>query len=62
MASGAGIKADTFFPGAWESANYKGELWGMPFNVDVWSFAFYNNALFKAAGVDPGIDHVPGRA
>ena len=49
----AGIKADTFFKGAWDSANYDGKLWGIPFNVDVWSFSFYNNALMKAAGLDP---------
>jgi ABC-type glycerol-3-phosphate transport system substrate-binding protein len=53
MASAAGLKADAFFPGAWASANYKDALWGVPFNVDVWFFAFTNNALFKAAGVDP---------
>ena len=52
-AKDAGIKAETFFPGAWESANYNGKLWGIPFNVDVWSFSFHNNALFKAAGIDP---------
>jgi ABC-type glycerol-3-phosphate transport system substrate-binding protein len=49
----AGIKADTFFKGAWDSANYDGKLWGVPFNVDVWSFSFYNNALMKAVGLDP---------
>jgi ABC-type glycerol-3-phosphate transport system substrate-binding protein len=49
----AGVKADTFFKGAWESANYKGKLWGIPFNVDVWQFSFLNNALFKQAGIDP---------
>src|SRR3954467_9193998 len=40
LATGAGIKADTFFPGAWASANYDGKLWGIPFNVDVWQFSF----------------------
>ena len=35
-AKAAGVKADTFFKGAWESANYNGKLWGIPFNVDVW--------------------------
>lgn len=49
----AGFKADAFFPGAWESVNYKGNVWGVPFNVDVWFFAFVNKALFQAAGVDP---------
>jgi ABC-type glycerol-3-phosphate transport system substrate-binding protein len=51
-AKAAGIKADTFFKGAWDSANVDGKLWGIPFNVDVWSFTFYNDALMKAAGID----------
>lgn len=53
QAKAAGITADTFFKGAWDSANYDGKLWGIPFNVDVWSFSFVNNALLKEAGVDP---------
>jgi len=53
MAAKAGIKSDTFFKGAWDSANYDGKLWGIPFNVDVWSFTYYNNKLFKDAGIDP---------
>ena len=53
MAKASGMAADAFFPGAWESVNYKGAVWGVPFNVDVWFFAFVNKALFQAAGVDP---------
>ena len=53
LAKKSGVKADTFFPGAWESANYKDHLWGVPFNVDVWFFAFVNKKLFSDAGVDP---------
>ncbi|MGN6548752.1 MAG: ABC transporter substrate-binding protein [Pararhizobium sp.] len=49
----AGIKASTFFKGAWDSANYNGHLWGIPFNVDAWSFTYYNKKLLDAAGVDP---------
>src|SRR5437764_13780800 len=45
-AKSAGVKAEDFFKGAWESANYKGKLWGIPFNVDVWQFSFTDNALF----------------
>ena len=52
-AADAGVKADMFFKGAWASANYDGKLWGIPFNVDVWSFSFTNNAMLKEAGVDP---------
>ena len=53
LAAKAGVKASTFFPGAWESATYKGGLWGIPFNVDVWFFAYVNKKLFAQAGVDP---------
>lgn len=53
LAKQAGVKQEAFFPGAWESATYKGQLWGIPFNVDVWFFAFVNKKLFQDAGVDP---------
>ncbi len=53
LAGRAGIKPDEFFKGAWDSANYDGKLWGIPFNVDVWSFTYYNKKLFGEAGVDP---------
>jgi ABC-type glycerol-3-phosphate transport system substrate-binding protein len=53
LAASAKISADTFFPGAWASANYDGGLWGIPFNVDVWQFSFYNEDLLKAAAIDP---------
>ena len=52
-AKSAGMTESQFFKGAWDSANYKGQLWGIPFNVDVWFFAYTNDALFHAAGVDP---------
>ena len=53
MADEAGISRDGFFPGAWDSAVYEGGLYGIPFNVDVWQFSFYNADLLEAAGVDP---------
>ena len=53
LAASAKISADTFFPGAWASANYDGRLWGIPFNVDVWQFSFYNEDLLNAAAIDP---------
>jgi len=52
LATASGMKGGTFFPGGWESANYKDGLWGVPFNVDVWFFAFTNSELFMVAGVD----------
>lgn len=53
IANSAGIKQENFFPGAWESATWEGQVWGVPFNVDVWQFTFYNNTLLQEAGVDP---------
>ena len=49
----AGITREQFFPGAWDSATYDGQLWGIPFNVDVWFFSFYNQDMFEEAGIDP---------
>ena len=53
LAASAGITADAFFPGAWASAVYNDALWGIPFNVDVWQFSFYNKDLIEGAGIDP---------
>lgn len=53
QAKEAGITAEQFFQGAWDSANFNGNLWGIPFNVDVWQFTFYNQDLLDAAGVAP---------
>jgi ABC-type glycerol-3-phosphate transport system substrate-binding protein len=47
------VKQANFFPGAWDSAAFEGKVWGVPFNVDVWQFTFYNKALLEAASVDP---------
>lgn len=52
-AKAAGLSRDQFFGGAWDSAVFNGGLYGIPFNVDVWQFSFYNKALLDAAGVDP---------
>ena len=53
FAEDAGLTRDGFFGGAWDSAVVEGQLYGVPFNVDVWQFSFYNNALLEEAGVDP---------
>ncbi|WP_035258766.1 ABC transporter substrate-binding protein [Actibacterium mucosum] len=52
-AAGAGLSRDQFFGGAWDSASYNDGLYGIPFNVDVWQFNFYNKDLLDAAGVSP---------
>ncbi|HML21389.1 MAG TPA: sugar ABC transporter substrate-binding protein [Aggregatilinea sp.] len=53
IANSETVAEDAFFPGAWQSAMWDNQVWGIPFNVDVWQFSFYNKALFEAAGVDP---------
>jgi ABC-type glycerol-3-phosphate transport system substrate-binding protein len=51
QAAASGVARDAFFPGAWDSANFNGGLYGIPFNVDVWQFTFFNQDLLDAAGV-----------
>jgi multiple sugar transport system substrate-binding protein len=53
QAAESGLVRDQFFGGAWDSAVVDGALHGIPFNVDVWQFSFYNQDLFDAAGIDP---------
>lgn len=52
LATAAEMTRDQFFGGAWDSAVLDDQLFGIPFNVDVWQFSFYNKALLDAAGVD----------
>ena len=52
-AAASGLTRDKFFGGAWDSAAYDDGLYGIPFNVDVWQFSFYNKDLLDAAGIDP---------
>ena len=52
-ARASGLQRSQFFPGAWDSANYGGGLYGIPFNVDVWQFSFFNKDLLKSAGIAP---------
>ncbi len=53
IAASESVKQENFFPGAWDSAAFDGQVWGIPFNIDVWQFTFYNKALLDEAGVDP---------
>ncbi len=52
-AASSGLARDQFFGGAWDSAVFNDGLYGIPFNVDVWQFSFYNQDLFEEAGIDP---------
>lgn len=53
VANSATVKKENFFPGAWESAEVDGKVYGVPFNVDVWQFSFYNKDLLDAEGITP---------
>ncbi len=52
-ADSSGLARDQFFGGAWDSAVFNDGLYGIPFNVDVWQFSFYNEDLLSAAGIEP---------
>jgi len=53
IAKSSVIKPEIFFPGAWASNVYKGSVWGIPNNNDVWQELYYNRTLFEQAGLDP---------
>ena len=53
VAGSDSVQEANFFAGAWDSAVVDGQVFGIPFNVDVWQFTFYNEDLLTAAGVDP---------
>jgi ABC-type glycerol-3-phosphate transport system substrate-binding protein len=46
------ISADKFFDGAWDSVLWNDQIWGIPLDLDVWSFTFFNKDLFRQAGID----------
>jgi multiple sugar transport system substrate-binding protein len=52
LASKAGIKAEDYFPFAWEEAVYKNKLYALPYDTDTRAL-WYNKDLFKEAGLDP---------
>lgn len=53
IAESDSVTEENFFPGAWDSAVWDDQVWGVPFNVDVWQFTYYNEQLLDEAGVDP---------
>lgn len=52
QASAAGVKADDYWPFAWEEATYKGKLYALPFDTDTRAL-WYNKDLFTEVGLDP---------
>ncbi|WP_408011369.1 ABC transporter substrate-binding protein [Pseudalkalibacillus sp. A8] len=52
MAASDGITEEIYYPYAWEEANYKGKLYGLPYTTDS-RMLYYNKDHFKAAGLDP---------
>ena len=53
IADSDAVDEANFFPGAWESAIWDDTVFGVPYNVDVWQFTFYNAEMLDEAGVDP---------
>ena len=47
------IASEEYYPGAWASTVWNGNTWGIPSDLDVWSFTYYNREMFEAAGLDP---------
>ena len=47
-----GVRPGDFFKACWEGSQFEGHVYAMPFNTDV-RVLFYNNALFREAGLDP---------
>jgi multiple sugar transport system substrate-binding protein len=52
QAKAAGVKAEDYFPFAWEEANYKGDLYALPFDTDTRAL-WYNKDIMKEVGLDP---------
>lgn len=47
------IRREDFFEGAWGAGTYLGEIYGVPFDVGVWSLLYYNRDMFREVGLDP---------
>ncbi|MEK5639326.1 hypothetical protein BK138_21055 [Paenibacillus rhizosphaerae] len=50
--AGDEVRADDYYPGVWAEANYKNQLYAMPFTTDNRAL-YYNKTLMKEAGLDP---------
>jgi multiple sugar transport system substrate-binding protein len=53
VAKSNAVKADAFFPAAWETTLWKSKQWAVPLGFDVWEELLWNPDLFKSAGLDP---------
>ncbi len=47
------VNEEAYFSGAWDSALYQGQLYGIPFDVGVWALNYYNKEHFREIGLDP---------
>lgn len=46
------IKPDDYYPAAWDEVNFKGDIYGLPYETDARAL-FYNKNMFREAGLDP---------
>jgi len=53
VAQSQSVKKENYFSGAWDSAQFQGKLYGVPFDVGVWALNYYNKDFFRRAGLDP---------
>ena len=47
-----GVRSEDYYPAAWNEAIYKGNVYGIPTDIDD-RVMFYNKKLFREAGLDP---------
>lgn len=52
LALQSGVKADDYYPFAWQEASYKGKLYALPSDTDTRQL-WYNKTIFKEAGLNP---------
>jgi multiple sugar transport system substrate-binding protein len=52
LATQKGVQEADYFPFAWAEANWKGQLYALPFDTDDRAL-YYNKAHFEEAGLDP---------
>ena len=50
IAKSSVVKPEAFFKGGWDSVTYDGHVWGIPFNAEVWFFAYVNRRCSNERG------------